>query len=215
MSIANNPQLKSLIANPPSLHYWDSKMNHGGFASNELTELYENLLCKLPPDLHIIETGAGNTSLLFMCLAPLKLFSIIKEQSEGLQQRILDYIRDNNFPRRNFELINEHSETALPKIADSGFRADLALIDGGHGWPTVFVDFCYINMMLKKDAYLIIDDNQLYSVRQLSQLLKYQPGWEVTYSSSNGKLIIFQKKTDEKFLPDFYEQPYIINSSKT
>jgi len=82
------------------------------------------------------------------------------------------------------------------------------LLDGGHGWPTVFVDFCYLNRMLKKDGLLILDDLQLHSVAELGRLVLLQPGWVIDTEISS-KTIAFRKTNDREYLPDFGGQPYL------
>ncbi len=92
-----------------------------------------------------------------------------------------------------------------------GLTVDLALIDGGHGWPTVFVDFCYTNMMLRKDGIMIVDDILAFPCMQLFLLLKHQPGWKLEKIVSS-KTAFFRKTADGRLLPDFGGQPYILNN---
>ena len=72
-------------------------------------------------------------------------------------------------------------------------RFDVALIDGGHGWPTVFVDFCYANMMMRSGSVLLLDDIQIYAVGELARLLEQQPGF--TLKEEIGKLQVWEKET--------------------
>jgi hypothetical protein len=104
--------------------------------------------------------------------------------------------------------IADYSERALPRLVlDKPPFLDFALIDGGHGWPTVFVDFCYTFFALKRGGVLAIDDTNLYSVNQLVLLLKNQPDFELI--GNYQKLAVFRKKLDKRFLPDFGAQPFI------
>ena len=91
-------------------------------------------------------------------------------------------------------------------------RFDFALIDGAHGWPLVFVDFCYINAMLGAGALLMLDDIQLHSVKELSNLLHEQPGFSLV--ADLGKSLIFEKTTDDAYLPEWNQQPYIVRMSQ-
>ena len=88
----------------------------------------------------------------------------------------------------------------------------MALIDGGHGWPTVFVDFCYLNLMMRKGALLFLDDTQIYSVAELGRLLELQPGFEIVHDL--GKLQVWVKQTGDPFLPEHSREPYILDKSK-
>ena len=83
----------------------------------------------------------------------------------------------------------------------------MGLIDGCHNWPAVFVDFCYINIMLEPGGTLFIDDVQLYSVSQLHQLLREQEEYE--YVGLDGKFATFRKVLDSAFLPEWRSQPFI------
>jgi hypothetical protein len=84
----------------------------------------------------------------------------------------------------------------------------VALIDGGHGWPTVFVDFCYLNVMLRPSGVLVLDDLQLHSVAELARMLTLQPGWELAMEVGD-KTVAFRKTQDADYLPDHAGQPYI------
>ena len=87
------------------------------------------------------------------------------------------------------------------------YSFDVGLIDGCHNWPAVFVDFCYINMVMPVGGTLFIDDIQLYSVKQLYLLLREQPEYEEV--ALDGKFATFRKVIDCGFLPEWRFQPYI------
>ena len=70
----------------------------------------------------------------------------------------------------------------MPRLAVSSEAPawlDFALIDGGHGSPTPFLDFFYATHMLKQGGYIMVDDVQLHSVKELARLLAQQPGFEL------------------------------------
>jgi hypothetical protein len=108
------------------------------------------------------------------------------------------------------------SEIEFPKIAlaqkEDIDKFDVALLDGGHGWPTVFVDFCYANMILKKGGLLLIDDIQLYSVKELVRLLHEQPEYECV--SKIQKIWIWKKTVDAEFLPNEALEPYLMRMAE-
>ena len=116
---------------------------------------------------------------------------------------------------------SERSEVELPAIAFGSGRAgppetkpyfDVVLIDGGHGWPTVFVDLCYANLMMRAGSLLFLDDLQLYSVAEVSRLLEMQPGF--TRCDEVGKLQIWQKDDNQPFLPEHSREPYIVERTR-
>lgn len=194
----------------PLLHSWDggATWNTGGFDAPYLRFIYEIATTELTCDRVILETGAGNSTICFLLAEPKTLISIAPDAA--LKHRILDYCGTHKVDVTPLFFQVEQSELALPNLAlthDPRTLVDLALIDGNHGLPTVFVDFCYINMLLKRDGILLLDDGPLYSVKELIRLLDGQP--EFQFHSRRGKLWAFRKLTDAAFLPDFMHEPYI------
>jgi hypothetical protein len=84
---------------------------------------------------------------------------------------------------------------------------DLALIDGWHNWPTSMLDFFYLNFMLKKGGFLLIDDINLHSVAELHRLISYD-ATNFRLRASLGKLRIFEKLTDQRRLVEWHLHPY-------
>jgi len=199
------------LADLPLLHSWDQgkTWNTGGFVAKQL-ETFHRRAGGSTGGLSIIETGAGNSTITFLHAKPAKLISIAP--AEALFGRIHDYCAKNGLDETPLQAVLDRSEVVLPNIArqevDAGRRYDVGLLDGGHGWPTVFVDFCYINILLRKGGILWIDDVQLHSVKELARLLTLQPGFRLV--EDLGKVLAFEKLTDEALLPDFGAQPYIV-----
>lgn len=202
------------LADLPLLHSWDQgkTWNTGGFGAKQL-ECFHRLAGGATGGFSIIETGAGNSTLTFLHARPRKLIAIAP--AEALFGRIHAYCRENKLDETPLHVVVDRSEMVLPRIAreeiDAGRRYDVGLLDGGHGWPTVFVDFCYLNMMLRKGGILWIDDVQLHSVKELARLLTRQPGFRLI--EDLGKVLAFEKLTEEPLLPDFGAQPYILEKS--
>jgi hypothetical protein len=157
----------------------------------------------------IIETGAGASTLLFMMLGCASVTSIAPDKSLGERIRMEAVRRELNLDTLTF--INDRSERALPKLAASGTRCQAAFIDGDHGWPAVFVDFCYLNMMMDSGAVLFVDDVQIYACAQLMMLLRAQPEFE--FVSVAAKMATFRKTSDRAFLPNHRRQPFIMMNS--
>ena len=201
-------KFEEYLASVPDLHTWDGgkTWNSGGFHRFHL-EAFHALATALPGEgSTILETGAGNSTLTFAFAHPRKLISIAPD--EDLFSRIRDFAQSADLDLSPMEAIVDRSEVVLPRLADSGLAIDMALIDGGHGWPTVFVDFCYVNCMLRKNGLLIIDDVQLHTTKELARLLTQQP--EFKFKQDLGKSLVFEKVTEWKYLPDWNQQPYIV-----
>jgi hypothetical protein len=197
----------ALLEDLPKLHYWGGEEQVGGLnvpiGQRVITELegYDSP--------RVIETGAGATTLLFCCFEPKAVTSIAP--SEELGERITSEAERRGISLEPLRFLSERSEVALPRLWADGERFDVGLIDGSHGWPAVFVDFCYINAMLPANGTLFVDDVQLFSVSQLHLLLREQKGFEEI--AVDGKLATFRKLGDDPFLPDWNWEPYIQRNS--
>jgi predicted O-methyltransferase YrrM len=158
----------------PLLHTWDEGKTWvaGGFKRKHLGPLIRFLKKNLPTSPAILETGAGNSTISFLFLKPGRLVSI--DPALGLHERIRAYCETHGISTKGLEPLTDRSEWTLPILA-SNMRAgagefDFALIDGCHNWPSVFVDFYYSNYMLKQGGYIMLDDLQLHSVKELARL---------------------------------------------
>ena len=154
----------------------------------------------------VVETGSGASTVLFLMLGCGQVTSI--NPDPDIASRIEEDARARGLDTTPLRCIQGRSEIELPRLRDEGQRFDLGLIDGNHGWPAVFVDFCYINAMLNEGGILFIDDIQLYSCDELVHLLDAQPEYERV--SLVGKLATFRKRTPGAFLPDWVDQPHIV-----
>jgi precorrin-6B methylase 2 len=196
-----------IIDNPPKLHFWENEWNVGGFHTNHARALVSYALGQRDRRaLKVVETGAGLSTAIFLALGAAEVISVAPDRD--LFARIRGYLDSIGVEWKNLQAHEELSEEVLPGIAAAHVNdIDVGLIDGGHGWPTVFVDFCYINKMLKPGGTLFIDDLQLHSVHELFELLKQQYGFQ--FVEQINKLAIFKKTADIRYLPDFGAQPYI------
>jgi hypothetical protein len=201
----NEPEAaaRALLADPPRLHDWGQGPVVGGLTQRIGERLIGELGRYDSP--RVIETGAGASTLLFCCLEPDAVTSIAPDA--GLRDRMLAEAAAREIPTDRLRFLCDHSERALPKLAEAGEHYDAALIDGSHNWPAVFVDFCYFNLMLPVGGTLFVDDVQLYSVAQLYLLLRQQEEFE--YVGIDDKLATFRKVLDHPFLPEWRSQPYI------
>jgi len=205
---------ETYLSNLPKLHSWDGGVtwNTGGFERAHLEKLHNFLKMNLPSSPVILETGAGNSTISFLFLAPKRLISIAPEAQ--LFDKIRSYCETERIHLAVLEAHVDGSEWVLPKLA-AGIRnvapiLDFALIDGSHNWPMVFVDFCYVNQMLKTGGYIMIDDVQLHSVKELARMLSEQPGFELTLNL--GKSLVFRRAADNKG-GDWLSIPYIVRKT--
>jgi hypothetical protein len=200
-------QARALLTDLPKLHYWGGIEQIGGLNA----QIGERMIVEVAryDSPHVVETGAGATTLLFCCLEPAGLTSIAPDAH--LRDRILAEAVERKIAVDRLHYICERSEVALPRIAADDERFDVGLIDGSHNWPCVFVDFCYINMMMPAGGTLFVDDVHLYSVSQLYLLLRHQEDFE--YVALDDKVATFRKLVHQPFLPEWNRQPYIAQNS--
>ena len=127
---------------PPKLHSWDAgkTFNSGGFTSASLLGLRS--LVQRFENPKIVETGVGNSTIVFLSQLPSKLITIAPD--DDVWNRTLDFCNQAGLSLVALQKVLGFSEECLPKIAlDLGQNNDwfdVALIDGGHGWPCVFLD---------------------------------------------------------------------------
>lgn len=184
---------------------------HRTFDDKPITwEIYEGvldfLIGFLRPKMRTLETGAGLSTLVF-ARCQTRHLAITPDSNEV--QRILEACQKNNWPTAELDFDIGRSETALPLIkSDPEF--DLVLIDGGHGFPTPFIDWFYSAGLLKTGGYLIIDDIQLPVVFSLYQFLCSHPHWRIT------KNYVWQSAVFQKISPhaghcfeDWYTQTWL------
>lgn len=200
----------------PMLHTWDGGVtwNTGGFFRSDLERLHDFLLRRVGASANILETGAGNSTITLLLLEPRRLVSIAPDGE--LFERIRRYCRENAIGMDALEACVEGSEWVLPRLAassrDGVNEFDFILIDGCHNWPMVFVDFFYANYVLKPGGYLMIDDVQLHSIKELARLLVEQPAFDVVLDL--GKSLVFQRTSSCRTLPEFTHTPYLARKSE-
>jgi predicted O-methyltransferase YrrM len=199
----------------PMLHSWDGGItwNTGGFGRDDLEKLYHFLQGRLPDHPIILETGAGNSTIMMLFLSPAKLMSIAPDAQ--LFERIRHFCQKNGISHSALEEHVDGSQWILPRLAaDNRFSdpiLDFALIDGCHGWPTSFIDLEYTNSLLKQGGYLWIDDTELHAVKEMARFLVEQPSFTLVLDMR--KSLVFQKLSAERHLGEWVEQPYIVRRS--
>jgi hypothetical protein len=90
---------------------------------------------------------------------------------------------------------------------------DLILIDGGHGFPTPYIDWFYTAGKLKRGGFLILDDVGLWSCQILRDFLIEQPHWEFV-TEYDERTTIFRKKEDGSEWLEWTQQPRVARAGK-
>ena len=87
---------------------------------------------------------------------------------------------------RCFELVEEPSELALPRLLKSGARFDAALVDGYHTFDQTILDLYYVTKLLRVGGYLALDDCNLPAVNRAARYLLTYPCYRVVASTPHG-----------------------------
>ena len=161
----------------------------------------------------ILETGGGNTTIMLAYLSPAQHIVVCRDGA--VIDRTRKFCQSAAVPTTHFDIHIGFSEWLLPELAgkskECGPFLSFGLIDGGHNWPTVFIDFFYINFMLREGGYLMIDDLQLHSVKELGRFLAEEPGFELAFDLE--KSLVFKKTTAARTLGGWKQSPYIVRRS--
>jgi predicted O-methyltransferase YrrM len=75
-------------------------------------------------------------------------------------------------------LVEERSQTALPRLLGDGFAADAAFVDGSHIFHNVFVDLFYLRELVRPGGLVILDDCNFPSVATAARYFELNTGWE-------------------------------------
>ncbi len=79
-----------------------------------------------------------------------------------------------------FDLIEEPSEYALPRLADEAMGTyDLIFIDGWHTFDHTLIDMFYANKLIRTGGYIIVDDCNFSSVAKAVSYFAEYPAYEI------------------------------------
>ena len=205
-------QARAILADRPRLHVFrDGSPKDGGLNRVMGERMIEEI--SVLERARIAETGTGLSTLLFLSLDPESVITISPAPELHERTRAEAVARGIDLGPARF--VDDRSETALPLLAlVEKVELDVAFIDGNHGWPAVFVDFCYLNRMLRPGGLMFVDDVQIYAVAQLVCLLReQQPHYE--FVAVDGKMATFRKGADLPYLPDWRMEPFITSNTAT
>jgi len=205
-------QARDVVADHPLVHRTrDGEPKDGGLTARMAQRFIDELSALTKP--RIVETGSGLSTLVFLALDPESVVTI--SPAPDLHERIRAEATARGIDVEAARFVDDRSEAALPLLAlVEGLEIDAAFIDGNHGWPAVFVDFCYLNRMLRPGGLMFIDDVQVYAVAQLVCLLReQQPHYE--FVAVDGKMATFRKGLDLPYLPDWRMEPFLVTNTAT
>ena len=194
--------LQGLLANPPGTHV--SKETGERLPWQIAPEVLELIDASVGPESRTLETGAGVSTALF-ALKGCAHTCVVPWTSERDRLQAWGAQTGVSFDRVTFEC--EPSEQVLPRLEPEPL--DLVLIDGGHGFPTPFIDFFYAGRRLRRGGLVVVDDTQIWTGRVLHRFLKEQPGWEVAEELRMRSTVFRRTEEPGTSLEEWNEQPYV------
>jgi predicted O-methyltransferase YrrM len=112
-----------------------------------------------------LEIGLANGASALTILGSLEEFSggvymhtSIDPFQETLWNNVGRQLVENQGLGGHFELIQEFSSQALPRLLGEGKTYDLVYVDGSHTFDNVFIDYYYSVRLLEKGGIILFDD---------------------------------------------------------
>jgi hypothetical protein len=132
------------------------------------------LHARMSAGMKTVETGEGLSTILFAahgcdhsCIVP----------DPELLDRIRRYCDEASVDYSKVDFITARSRDVIHQLPQG--RYDLALIDGCHGFPTAYVDFCYAALLLRINGLLLIDDLHIYTCLSIADFMQSDAAWQV------------------------------------
>lgn len=185
--------LDDLLKDPPRPHEGMVM----GLTEAAVSFIYENV----DDQCSTLETGCGLSTVAF-ALRGTHHTVIAPAPSEFAAIR--KYCGERDIQTSQITFIAEPSQKVLPGLEQTPL--DLVLIDGGHGFPTPYVDWFYTAGRLKKGGFLVVDDVWLWSCQILRDFLVEQPQWKFV-EEYRERTTVFQKLEDGSEWLEWTEQP--------
>jgi predicted O-methyltransferase YrrM len=162
-----NFDVKTILAGPPALHENEGELvSYWRIDDTPCLELDR----RLTPGMKTVETGAGISTIIFAahgcehtCITP----------GHRETERILTYCRSAGIDTSNVRFIVSRSSDVIHQMSPSEY--DLILVDGCHGFPSVFVDFYYAARALKLGGTIVIDDLHISTCNSIARFSNQIP----------------------------------------
>lgn len=117
---------------------------------------------------HVLEIGLGwgFSAAAIQCFGSVKRHLIVElEEGSSRATQGERNVRSMSADQRTIQIFWGDSNLVLPRLCEAGESFDLVLIDGGHRYDEVFVDFHFIRRLVKPGALVLLDDVWMPSVQ--------------------------------------------------
>jgi precorrin-6B methylase 2 len=196
--------VQELLADPPKTHGPENARTNIYRLEDAMFDFLDQ---RLSPGMKTLEVGAGSSTVIF-AIKGTQHTCIVPDQKQI--HRIQEYCHLHQVSLENVSFILEKSQYALPKIKQRDF--DCILIDGGHGFPSPFVDWYYSADLLKTGGIVIVDDLHIWTCSTLVEFLREEPEWRVVKETS--RTAIFMKMQDGSQNKEWTRQAYVLHHSR-
>lgn len=196
--------LERLLSDPPTLHLTAEGLPVPYESSEEILRLIDR---EVGPGARTLETGAGISTVLF-ALKGARHVCVVPGAEEV--ERIRRWCDGAGVSTADVTFVVQRSEEALPRLELDSL--DFVLIDGGHAFPTPFIDWYYAGRRLIPGGVLAIDDIQLWTGRVLDRFLHEEPGWE-REEVLPMRASVFRCTAEQGDLGEWVHQPYVVRRS--
>jgi predicted O-methyltransferase YrrM len=158
------------------------------------------------PGMVTLETGAGQSTLAFLA-AGARHTAVTPSSAEIAA--IKAAARSRGLDAGALTLREGYSQDVLPRL---GGDLDMALIDGGHGFPIPALDWAFIAPRIRPGGLLVIDDVDLWTGRMLLDFMKADPAFTLE-GVLRGRTAAF-RVTERFMLREWTNQPYVVARSR-
>ncbi len=192
------------MADPPITHVGADGTPQPFESSREILEVIDG---EVSPGAHTLETGAGVSTALFAARGAVHTCVVPFDDEVA---RIRQWCDSHHVPTDSLSFHAARSEQVLPTLEPTPL--DVVLIDGGHAFPSPFIDWYYAGRRLRVGGLLIIDDTQLWTGRVLAGFLREEPGWERVRNVPM-RASAFRCTAELADLKEWVHQPYVVKRS--
>jgi predicted O-methyltransferase YrrM len=89
---------------------------------------------------------------------------------------------DDSGLKDNFKLLEGKTHEVFHYFLDSGIKLDMAFIDGWHTFDYTFIDFFFVDQVLKDGGILAFHDMYAFSKQKVLRFIKTHRDYEILYN---------------------------------